>query len=97
MIFNSTFFQFYNVNGLQKLSDILTENPSWSITHLVAYFNLVDYISNPKVLQCIDYADHINCMSPFQVLLFNINCKRYFVILNMQYIIKKPLFFKACR
>ncbi|XP_075164146.1 calcium-independent phospholipase A2 VIA isoform X1 [Haematobia irritans] len=66
-LFVSIVKEFYNVNGLQKLSDILTENPSWSITHLVAYFNLVDYISHPKVLQFIDYADHDNCMSPFQL------------------------------
>ena len=52
---------------MQKLCDTLTENPSWSLTHLIAYYNLVDYISNPKVLQFIDYADHINYMSPFQV------------------------------
>ncbi|KAL9906872.1 calcium-independent phospholipase A2 VIA isoform 1-T1 [Glossina fuscipes fuscipes] len=66
-VFVSIVKEFYNVNGLQKLCDILTENPSWSLTHLIAYFNLVDYISNPKVLQCIDYADHINLMSPFQL------------------------------
>ncbi|XP_065359483.1 85/88 kDa calcium-independent phospholipase A2 isoform X2 [Calliphora vicina] len=66
-LFVSIVKEFYNVNGLQKLSDVLTENPSWSITHLVAYYNLVDYISNPKVLQFIDYADHVNYMSPFQL------------------------------
>ncbi|XP_037933681.1 85/88 kDa calcium-independent phospholipase A2 isoform X2 [Teleopsis dalmanni] len=66
-IFVSIVKEFYNINGLQKVCDILTENPAWSLTHLVAYFNMVDYISNPKVLQFIDYADHANLMSPFQL------------------------------
>uniref|UniRef100_A0A1I8P9V4 Uncharacterized protein n=1 Tax=Stomoxys calcitrans TaxID=35570 RepID=A0A1I8P9V4_STOCA len=66
-LFVSIVNEFYNVSGLQKLSDILSENPSWSITHLVAYFNLVEYISHPKVMQFIDYADHVNCMSPLQL------------------------------
>lgn len=55
------------MNGLQKVCDALTDNPSWTLAHLVAYFNLVDYISNPKVLQCIDTADHTTLMSPFQL------------------------------
>ncbi|XP_036335725.1 85/88 kDa calcium-independent phospholipase A2-like isoform X3 [Rhagoletis pomonella] len=59
--------EFYNVNGLQKVCDALAENPSWSLAHLVAYFNLVDYVSNPKVLEFIDYADHVHLMSPFQL------------------------------
>ena len=33
--------EMYNVPGLQKICDILSENPTWSIAHLVAYFNLV--------------------------------------------------------
>lgn len=59
--------QYYNVNGLQKVCDALSDNPSWTLAHLVAYFNLVEYISNPKVLQCIDVADHTTLMSPFQL------------------------------
>jgi calcium-independent phospholipase A2 len=59
--------QFYNIPGLQKICDLLTENPSWSIAHLVAYFNLVDYLSNPMVAEMIDYPDHLKYMTPFQV------------------------------
>lgn len=59
--------EYYNIAGLQKICDALTENPSWSLTHLIAYFNLVEYIGNPKVLEFIDYPDHENCMSPFQL------------------------------
>jgi len=45
----------------------LADNPSWTLSHLIAYFNLVDYISNPKMLQCVDQADAATLMSPFQL------------------------------
>lgn len=57
----------FTVYGLQKIADVLIENPSWSIAHLVANFNLIDLISNPKVLDLIDYPDHTTLMTPFQV------------------------------
>ncbi|XP_017081157.1 85/88 kDa calcium-independent phospholipase A2 isoform X2 [Drosophila eugracilis] len=66
-VFVSIVKEYYNVNGLQKVCDALAENPSWTLSHLIAYFNLVDYISNPKMLQCVDYADHTSLMSPFQL------------------------------
>lgn len=59
--------QMYNINGLQKVCDILLENPSWTIAHLMANFNLVEYISHPKVLDLIDQEDHTTKMTPFQV------------------------------
>lgn len=59
--------QYYNIPGLQKVCDLLTENPSWSLAHLVAYFNLVDYLSNPAIAELIDYPDHIKYMTPFQL------------------------------
>lgn len=61
------------MQGLQKICDILTENPSWSLAHLVVYFNMIDYISDSKVLQFINYEDHKNDMSPFQVINYNIH------------------------
>lgn len=61
------------MQGLQKICDILTENPSWSLAHLVVYFNMIDYISDSKVLQFINYEDHKNDMSPFQVINYNID------------------------
>ncbi|KAG5681964.1 hypothetical protein PVAND_011364 [Polypedilum vanderplanki] len=59
--------QYYNIPGLQKVCDLLTENPSWSIAHLVAYFNLTEYLSNPAVAELIDYPDHVKYMTPLQV------------------------------
>ncbi|XP_014090407.1 85/88 kDa calcium-independent phospholipase A2 [Bactrocera oleae] len=66
-VFVSIVKEFFNVNGIQRVCDALAENPSWSLAHLVAYFNLVDYVSNPKVLEFIDYSDHVHLMSPFQL------------------------------
>lgn len=59
--------QMYNVNGLQKVCDVLLEYPSWSIAHLIAYFNLAEYINNSKVLELIDDPDYANKMTPIQV------------------------------
>lgn len=59
--------EFYNAPGLQKVCDILVENPSWSLAHLVAHFNLVEYLAVPQVAELIDYPDHIKYMSPFQL------------------------------
>lgn len=59
--------EMYNIPGLQKICDILIENPSWSLAHLVAHFNLTEYLSNPKVVELMDYPDHAKYMTPFQV------------------------------
>lgn len=59
--------QMYSVNGLQKVCDVLLENPSWSIAHLIANFNLTEYINNPRVLELIDEPDYTNQMTPIQV------------------------------
>lgn len=61
------FKQMYNINGLQKVCDILLENPSWTIAHLVAYFNLTEHINNSKVINLIDQEDSVTQMTPFQV------------------------------
>lgn len=57
----------FTVYGLQKIADCLIENPSWTIAHLVSNFGLVEQVVNPKVLDLIDQADHVNEMTPFQV------------------------------
>lgn len=57
----------YNISGLQKICDALLENPSWSIAHLVAFFNLTEHVNNAKVLELIDFPDHEHNMTPMQV------------------------------
>lgn len=56
-----------NVNGLQRICDVLIENPSWSLAHLAAYFNTTEHIAHPKIQDLIDYPDYANLMTPFQV------------------------------
>ncbi|XP_039429871.1 85/88 kDa calcium-independent phospholipase A2 isoform X5 [Culex pipiens pallens] len=59
--------EMYNINGLQKLCDTLIEHPSWSLAHVVAHFNLVDYVSNPKIVESLDDPDHAELLTPLQV------------------------------
>jgi calcium-independent phospholipase A2 len=74
---------YYNIPGLQKVCDMLTENPSWSIAHLVAYYNLVDYLSNPSVAEMIDYPDHIKYMTPLQIAIKQRNIEMVKALLNV--------------
>lgn len=74
--------EMYNVPGLQKICDILTENPSWSLAHLVAHFNLVEYLSAPQVATCIDYPDHIKYMTPFQLAIKSKNIEMVKVLIG---------------
>nr|XP_029732321.1 85/88 kDa calcium-independent phospholipase A2-like isoform X5 [Aedes albopictus] len=59
--------ELYNINGLQKLCDTLIEHPSWSLAHIIAHFNLTDYISNPKIIESIDDPDHAELLTPLQI------------------------------
>lgn len=72
----------YNVPGLQKICDILTENPSWSLAHLVAHFNLVEYLSVPQVSELIDYPDHTKYMTPFQLAIKSKNIEMVKILIN---------------
>lgn len=75
--------QYYNIPGLQKICDLLTENPSWSIAHLVAYLNLVEYLSNPAVVELLDYPDHVKYMTPLQVAIKAKNIEMVKALLNV--------------
>ncbi|XP_035785979.1 85/88 kDa calcium-independent phospholipase A2-like isoform X3 [Anopheles albimanus] len=59
--------EMYNMNGLQKLCDILIEHPSWSLAHVIAHFNLTDYIANPSIIDFLDYAEYAEMMTPLHV------------------------------
>lgn len=73
----------YNVNGLQKICDALIENPSWSLTHLIAYFNLTQYLMHPKILENVDYPDHITCMTPLQLAIKSNNIEMVKILLPL--------------
>lgn len=75
--------QMYNINGLQKVCDILLENPSWTIAHLISYFNLTEYIGHPKVVDLIDEPDYATNMTPIQVSIVkwnNVNTINHIII-----------------
>lgn len=59
--------QMSNVNGLQKICDALIKNPSWSVGHLVAYFNLAEYVRHDKCVEFMDYPEHDTNMTPLQL------------------------------
>ncbi|XP_058459229.1 85/88 kDa calcium-independent phospholipase A2 isoform X2 [Malaya genurostris] len=59
--------EMYNISGLQKLCDTLIEHPSWSLAHIIAHFNLVDYVGNPKIVESLDDPDHADLLTPIQV------------------------------
>lgn len=74
--------EMYNIPGLQKICDILTENPSWSITHLVAHFNMVEYLAVPQVAELIDYPDNVKYMTPFQLAIKSKNIEMVKILLD---------------
>lgn len=67
LLFHPRIPQMYNITGLQKLCDILLENPSWTIAHLIVFFNLAEHINHSKVADLIDEPDYATNMTPIQV------------------------------
>lgn len=59
--------EYFTVNGLQKICDALAEHPSWTLAHLIAHYNLVDHVSNPRFLELVDDPDYQKLMTPLQV------------------------------
>lgn len=78
-IFVNIVKEYFNVAGLQKICDALSTNPSWTLAHLVAYYNLVDYVNNPKFVELMDDPDYQKYMTPFQV---NSDCSYIYPIYN---------------
>ncbi|XP_055531513.1 85/88 kDa calcium-independent phospholipase A2 isoform X2 [Wyeomyia smithii] len=59
--------EMYTINGLQKLCDTLIEHPSWTLAHVIAHFNLTDYVANPKIVESLDDPDHADLLTPLQI------------------------------
>jgi calcium-independent phospholipase A2 len=74
--------EMYNIPGLQKICDILAENPSWSLAHLVAQFNLVEYLGVPQVAEMMDYPDHVKYMTPLQLAIKSKNIEMVKVLIT---------------
>jgi hypothetical protein len=45
------YFQVCNLGGIQKLCDVLQENPMWTVAHLAAYFSLYDTFQHPLIIR----------------------------------------------
>ncbi|GLH07345.1 Poly [ADP-ribose] polymerase tankyrase [Gryllus bimaculatus] len=56
-----------NINGIQKMCDLLRDQPSWSIAHVAAHFALLDCFTHPLVLSCLNSSDPSTGISPLQV------------------------------
>lgn len=56
-----------NIQGLQKICDILTEHPEWSLGHLAAQFSVHHAFSNPTINSHFNSSDPLTGMSPLQV------------------------------
>lgn len=85
--------QMYNITGLQKLCDILLENPSWTIAHLMVFFNLTEHIHHSKVADLIDEPDYATNMTPIQVCRWTESIhiwKRFDHLLNLFYLLSLP-------
>lgn len=64
-----------SIVGLQKICDILSENSSWSISHLVTHFGLFELFNDPDIQAHIDDVDPSNGMTPLMVAVKSGNLK----------------------
>ncbi|KAH1008810.1 hypothetical protein HUJ05_009332 [Dendroctonus ponderosae] len=74
-VLEAQLFQMCNVNGLQKLCDIIFEYPSWTLAHIAAYCALHDCLRNPQVNCFLNSSDSQKGMSPLQVAITTRNLK----------------------
>lgn len=72
-----------NLNGLQKICDVIHQHPSWSLAHLSAYFGIYDAFNNPKVNSFVNSTDQQTGMSPLQVAIETQNIKIVQILVNM--------------
>lgn len=64
-----------NLQGIQKICDVLTEHPSWTLAHLAAHFALYDTFTNEKINRHLNSSDAATGMSPLQVAISTNNLK----------------------
>ncbi|XP_064215860.1 85/88 kDa calcium-independent phospholipase A2 isoform X2 [Tribolium castaneum] len=67
--------EMYNVQGLQKICDVLAEHPSWNLAHLAAYFSLYDSFKDSKINNYLNSTDDETGISPLQVAITTKNLK----------------------
>lgn len=65
----------YNVQGVQKICDVLVDHPSWNLAHLAAYFGLYDAFKDPRINNYLNSTDDETGISPLQVAITTKNLK----------------------
>ncbi|KAK5642233.1 hypothetical protein RI129_008400 [Pyrocoelia pectoralis] len=71
-----------NLNGIQRVCDTLTENPTWTLAHLAAYFSLYDCFNNSKINSFLNSSDEATGISPLQVAIKTNNFKTVQMLIN---------------
>ncbi|KAF5307036.1 hypothetical protein FQR65_LT07179 [Abscondita terminalis] len=66
---------FCNLNGIQRVCDVLTEHPTWTLAHLAAHFALYDCFNNAKINSFLNSSDEATGISPLQVAIQTNNFK----------------------
>lgn len=64
-----------NTYGLQKICDILSQHPGWTLAHVAAHFGLHDCFNDPRISCFLNSTDADSGMSPLQVAVFMQNLK----------------------
>lgn len=73
-----------NVQGLQKICDILTEHPAWSLAHLAAQFSLHSAFNNPTINSYFNSSDPLTGMSPLQVAITTQNLRAVQMLIDQK-------------
>lgn len=74
--------QMCNINSLQKLCDVVTQHPSWTVAHIAAYFSLYDCFNDTRVNCFLNSSDVTTGMSPLQVAITTGNLKMVQLLLS---------------
>lgn len=64
-----------NTYGLQRMCDVLSQHPGWTLAHLAAHFCLYDCFNDPRVNCFLNSTDIDSGMSPLQVAISTQNLK----------------------
>ncbi|XP_065217015.1 85/88 kDa calcium-independent phospholipase A2-like [Planococcus citri] len=61
------------VDSLQKICDVLNENPSWTVAHIAIQLNLLDVLSKPEIKSQLCNPDPISGLYPIHLAVKNAN------------------------
>ncbi|CAG9864303.1 unnamed protein product [Phyllotreta striolata] len=74
--------EMFNLNGLQKLCDVLVDHPTWTLAHVAAHFALYDLFNDPKINCFLNSTDIETGMSPLQVAITTQNVKTVQILIS---------------